>query len=133
MDAKRWGQIKGVYDCALDLRRDEREVFSPRPALHTTICAAKPNRSSSPTMTLENSFSCPRSRSPRGAHMHDFVPTAWRSVASSGGLNDQAGQSASHTRRDRVEVVITLGSPGSKSKWLIHMMHFLGAAGHLRR
>src|SRR5262245_26622954 len=27
MDAKRWGQIKEIYDRALDLSREEREIF----------------------------------------------------------------------------------------------------------
>src|SRR5262245_38100699 len=27
MNAKRWGQIKEIYDCALDLSREERESF----------------------------------------------------------------------------------------------------------
>src|SRR5262245_12339648 len=27
MDAKLWGQIKEIYDCALDLSRDERQIF----------------------------------------------------------------------------------------------------------
>jgi hypothetical protein len=27
MDAKRWGQIKQTYDRALDLSREEREIF----------------------------------------------------------------------------------------------------------
>src|SRR5262245_64795509 len=27
MDAKLWGQIKEIYDCALDLSHDERQIF----------------------------------------------------------------------------------------------------------